>query len=207
MTNLDRVSKAEPSRCRQRSAQSKLGFFLTKYGCEIWTIRRLSARELMLLNCGAGIDSWESPRQQGNQISQSEKKSILNIHWKDWYWSWSFNTLATCCKEPTHCKRPWCWERLRAGGERDYRGWDDWMKSPTERTWVWVDSRSSWWTGSPGRVLVMGSQRVGHDWATDWTELNWMQMRGFLSDLDGKLKETEVMSLEFNQSAIVRKQK
>ena len=76
------------------------------------------------------------------------------------------------CKELTHLlKRPWCWERLRAGGEGDDRGWDGWMASPTQWTWVWVDSRSWWWTGRPGVLWFMGSQRVGHDWVTNWTEL------------------------------------
>ena len=56
-------------------------------------------------------DSWESLGLQRDQTSQSERKSILNIHWKDWCWSWDSNTLATWCKEPTHWKRPWCWER------------------------------------------------------------------------------------------------
>ena len=67
-------------------------------------------------------------------------------------------------------KRPWCWERLKVGGEGDDRGWDGWMVSPTQWTWVWVDSGSWWWTGRPGMLQSMGSQRVGHDWAT---ELNW----------------------------------
>ena len=61
------------------------------------------------------------------------------------------------------------WERLRAG-EGDERGWDGWMASPTQWTWVWVDSGSWWWTGRPGVLWFLGSQRVGHDWAT---ELNW----------------------------------
>ena len=64
-----------------------------------------------------------------------------------------------------------CWERLRAGGEGDDRGWDGWMASPTQWTWVWVDSGSWWWTGRPGMLWFMGSQRVGHDWPT---KLNWM---------------------------------
>ena len=85
----------------------------------------------------------------------------------DWYWSWSSNTLATWCKELTHLKRPWCWERLRKGGKADDRGWDGWMASPTQWTWVWVNSRSWWWTGKPGVLQSMGSQRVGHDWATE----------------------------------------
>ena len=64
--------------------------------------------------------------------------------------------------------RPWFWERLRAGGEGDDRGWDGWMASLTQWTWVWVDSRSWWWTERPGMLRFMGSQRVRHD----WTELN-----------------------------------
>ena len=84
--------------------------------------------ELMLLNCGAGEDSWESLGLQ-DQTSLSYRKSTLNIYWK--YWSWSSNTLATWCQEPTHWKRPWCWERLRAGGEgvtEDERvGWHHWF--------------------------------------------------------------------------------
>ena len=73
------------------------------------------------------------------------------------------------CEELTHSKRPWCWERLKAG-EGDDRGWDGWMASPTQWTWVWVSSRSWWWTGRPGMLQSMGLQRVGHNWAT---ELNW----------------------------------
>ena len=71
---------------------------------------------------------------------------------------------------------PWCWERLKVGGEGDDRGWDGWMASPTQWTWVWVNSRSWWWTGRPGVLKSMGSQRVGHDWAT---ELNWTEYKLF----------------------------
>ena len=95
-------------------------------------------------------------------------KSVLNIHWKDWCWSWNSNTSAIWCEELTHWKRPWCWERLKAGGEGDYRGWDGWMASVT--WWVWVSSRSWWWTGKPGVLQSMELQRVRQDWAT---ELNW----------------------------------
>ena len=72
---------------------------------------------------------------------------------------------------PTRLKRPWCWERLKAGGEGDDRGWDDWMASLTQWTWVWVNSGSWRWTGRPDMLQSMGSQRVGHDWAN---ELNWI---------------------------------
>ena len=89
------------------------------------------------------------------------------VHWKDWYWSWNSNTLATSCEELTHLKRPWCWERLRAGGKGDDRGWDVWMASLTQWTWVWASSGSWWRTGRPSVVQSMGSQRVRHDWATE----------------------------------------
>ena len=89
-------------------------------------------------------------------------------------------------KELTHWKRPWCWEGLGTGGEGDDRGWDGWMASPTQWTWVWVNSGSWWWTWWPGVLRFMGSQRVGHDWAT---ELNrdiffyglWYSIYGFIN--------------------------
>ena len=84
---------------------------------------------------------------------------------------WNSSTLATSCEELTHWKRLWCWEGLGAGGEGDDRGWDGSMASPTWWTWVWVNSGSWWWTGRPGMLRFMGSQRVGYDWAT---ELNWI---------------------------------
>ena len=78
---------------------------------------------------------------------------------------------------PPHAKswligKDWCWEGLGAGGEGDNRGWDGWMASMTQWTWVWVNSRSWWWTGRPGVLRFMGSQRVRHDWVT---ELNWTE--------------------------------
>ena len=124
----------------------------------------------MLLNCGVGEDSWESLGLQGDPTSPSWKRSVLGIHWKDWCWSWNSNTLATWCEELTHWKRAWCWEGLGAGGGGDNRGWDGWMASRTQWTWVWINSGSWWWTGRPGMLQFMGSQRVRHDWAT---ELNW----------------------------------
>ena len=90
----------------------------------------------------------------------------LNIHWKDWCWSWNSNALATWYKESTHWKRPWCWERLKAG-EGDDRGWDGWMASPMWWTWALVGSRSWWWSGKPGVLQSIGVQRAGHDWATE----------------------------------------
>ena len=132
----------------------------------------------MLLNCGVGEDSWESLGLQGDPTCPSWRKSVLNIHWKDWCWSWNSNTLATWWEKLTHLNRPWCWERLKAGGAGDDRGWDGWMASSIQWTWVWVNSRSWWWTGRPGVLQSMGLQRVGHDWAT---ELNWADVYWGLS--------------------------
>ena len=91
------------------------------------------------------------------------KNSIPQFHSQ----SWSFNALATWCEQLTHLKRPWCWERLKAGGEGDDRGSDGWMASPILWTWVWVNSGSWWWTGRTGVLQSMGSQKVGHDWVTE----------------------------------------
>ena len=125
--------------------------------------RKLSAKELMILNCGIGEDSWECLELQGDPTSQSSSSSVLGVHWKDWCWSWNSNTLAITCEELTHWKRLWCWEGL-GRGEGDDRGWDGWMASLTRWTLVWVNSGSWWWTGRPGMLWFMGSQRVRHDW-------------------------------------------
>ena len=86
---------------------------------------------------------------------------VLNIHWKEWM----ANTLATWCKELTHLKRPWCWERLKAA-EGDDRWWDGWMASLSQWTWVWVSSGSWWWTGKRGCCSPWGLKE------SDTTELN-----------------------------------
>ena len=122
----------------------------------------------MLLNCGVGEDSWEPLGLQGDPTSPSERKSVLNIHWKDWCWSWNYSTLTSWCKELTHWKRPWFWERLKAG-EGDDRGWDGWMASPTPWTWVWVNSgsyREAWHAAVHG--VTKSQTQLGN-----WTELNW----------------------------------
>ena len=84
------------------------------------------------------------------------------------------NNFAIWCEELTHWKRPQWWERLKAGGEGNDRGWDGWMVSLTQWVWVWVSSGSWWWTEKPGVLQSMGLQRVGHDWVTEmyWTVID-----------------------------------
>ena len=108
-----------------------------------------------------------------NNNTMKQKKQT-----QDWLTAgWNSNNLVTSCEEVTHWKRLWCWEGLGAGGKGDSRGWDGWMASPTWWTWVWMSSGSWWWTGRPGVLQFMGSQRVGHDWVTEvnWTALNWIK--------------------------------
>ena len=109
--------------------------------------RRLSAKELMLLNCGVGEDSWGSLGLQRDPISPLWRRSAVGFLWREWCWSWNSSTLATSCEELTNWKRLWCWEVLGAGGEGDNRGWGGWMASPNRWMWVWVNSGSLWWTG------------------------------------------------------------
>ena len=144
-------------------------FPVVMYGCESWTIKkaehwRIDAFELWCWRRLLRVP-WTARRSNPSIL-----KISLNVYWRDWCWNWNSNTLATWCEELTHLKTPWCWERLRAGGEGDDRGWDGWMASPSQWTWVWVNSGSWCCTGRSGVLWSMGSQRAGHGWVT---ELNW----------------------------------
>ena len=147
-------------------------FPVVLHGYESWTIKKAECWRMDAFELWCWRRLWESLGLQGDPTSLSSRKSVLNIHWKNWCCSWNSDTLATWCEELTHLKRPCCWERLKAGGEGDNRGWDGWMASPTQWTWLWGNSRSWWWAGRPGEQQPMGSQSIRHDWAT---ELNWTE--------------------------------
>ena len=102
----------------------------------------------------------------------------LNIHWKNWGWSWSANTLAIWCEEWTHWKRPWCWESLKVG-EGDNRGWDGWIASLIQWTWVWANSGRWWRTGKPGVLQSTGLQIVRHDWVTEQQQQFYSWLRSY----------------------------
>ena len=131
---------------------------------------------------GLSIFYLISPSCSKNYFSKGirERRSVLGVHWKDWYWSWNSSTLATWYDELTHWKRLWCWERLRAGGEGDNRRWDGWMATPTRWTWVWVNSGSWWWRGRPGHAAVHGVAK-SRTRLSGWTELkgkeNWSEIQ------------------------------
>ena len=103
-------------------------FLGVMYGCESWTMKKAEHRRTDAFELWCWRRLLRVPR-----TARRFKKSILKeispeYHWKDWCWSWNSNTLAAWCEELTHLKRPWCWERLKVGGEGDDRGWDDWME-------------------------------------------------------------------------------
>ena len=151
MTNLDSILKSRnitlPAKVHLVRAMVVL---VVMYGFEIWTINKAECQRIYAfeLSCWKRLSRVPWTERRSNQSIL--KTSVLNIHWKDWCWSWNSNTLATWCEELTHLKRPWSWEILKAGGEGDNRGWDGWMASSTQWTWVWVNSGSWWWTGRLG---------------------------------------------------------
>ena len=99
LTNLNSILKSRDiTLTRKLHLVNAMVFPVVMYGCESWTIKRAKHQKLMLLYCDVGEDSWESFGWQGEQTSQSYKKLVLNIHWKDGCWSWNYNTLAIWCK-------------------------------------------------------------------------------------------------------------
>ena len=117
-------------------------FPVVMYGCESWTIKKAECQRIDAFQLWWLEKTLESPLEC-KEIQQVHPKGV---HWKDWCWSWNSNTFATWCEQLTHLKWPWCWERLRAEGEGDDRGWDGWMASLSQWTWVWVNSGSWWWS-------------------------------------------------------------
>ena len=165
MTNLDNILKSRditlPTKVRILKA---MVFPLVVYGCASWTIKksepqRIDAFELW---CWRKLLRVPWTARRSNQEINPEYW-MLNIE----YWCWSSNTLATFCEKPTHWKRPWCWERLKAGREGNNRGWAGWMASPSRWKWVWAKSGRWWNTGNPGVLQSMESPRVRPDWAIE----------------------------------------
>ena len=129
-----------------------------------WTMRRTFEKTLESpLDC----KEMQPVNPQGNQswifIGRTDAEGEAPILWPP-------NVSLMHLTDSDARNRPWFWERLKAGREGNDRRWDGWMTSPSQWTGVWASSRSWWWTGKPGMLQSMGSQRVGCDWVT---ELNW----------------------------------
>ena len=132
--------------------------------------RKLSTKELMLLKCGVGEDSWVPwTARRSNQSILKEISPGCSL--EGMMLKLKLQYFGHLMRRVDPLERLWCWEGLGAGGEGDNRGLDGWMALPTQWTWVSVNSGSWWWTGRPGMLWFMGLQRVRHDWVT---ELNWM---------------------------------
>ena len=171
MTNLDSILKNRDITVPSKVHLVKAMIFpVVMYGYESWTTRKaelwkIDAFEVWYWRRLLRV-TWIARRSNQSilkEISPGCSLEGLMLRLKLQY-------FGHRCEELTHWKRPWCWEGLRARGEGDDRGWDDWMASLTRWAWVWVNSGSWWWPGRPGVLRLMASQRVGHDWAT---ELNW----------------------------------
>ena len=149
-----------------KKAEVQMVLPVVMYGCEGWTIKKAerSSIDAFELWCWRRLlrIPWTARRSSQSILKEISPGCSLEGN---------SSTLATWCGELTHWKRLWCWEGLGAGGEGDDRGWEGWMASLTRCTWVWMNSRRWWWTGRPGVLQFMGSQRVRH-WVT---ELNWTE--------------------------------
>ena len=168
MTNLDSIFKSRDIILPTKVHLAKgMVFPVVMYGCESWTVKKAECQRIDAFE----LFCW----RRLLRFPWTARRSVLGDHWKDR--GWNSNTLATSCKELTHLKRPWCRERLKSGGEGDDSGWDGLMALLTQWRRVWVNSGSWWRTRKPGMLESMGSQRVGHDWATElnwWTIVNWL---------------------------------
>ena len=144
MTNLCSILKSRditlPTKVHIVKA---VDFSVVMYVCESWTIKKVEHQRTDALErwCWRRLFrvSWTARRSDQYILKEiSPEYSLEGL-----MLTWSSNTLATWCKELTHWKRRWCWERLKAGGDGDYRGWDGWIASPTQ--WTWVSTSSGIW--------------------------------------------------------------
>ena len=137
MTNRDSILKSRDITLWTKFCLVKaMVFLVVMYGCESWTIRKAECQRIDAFQLWCWRRLFEVHCTAGRSNQSILKRSVLNIHWKDWCWSWNSNILTTWCKELTHLERSWCWERLNVGGEGDDRGRDGWMVSLTQWTWI-----------------------------------------------------------------------
>ena len=172
MTNLDSILKSRDITLPTKFHQVKV-FPVVMYGCESWTIKkadqqRIDAFQLWFWRRLLRVPWTARSSNQSilKEISPECSLEGLMLKLKLQYFGHLMRRL-------THLKRHWCWESLKVGGEGDDRGWDSWMASLTQWTWVWVNSGSWLWTGRLGVLQSMGLQTVGHNWVT---ELNWTEL-------------------------------
>ena len=171
MTNLDSILKSRDITLPTKVHLVKVMVFpVVMYGCESWTIKKAEHRRIDAFELWCWRRYLRVPWTERRFIQLILKEISPGYSLEGMMLKLKLQ-LATWCEELTHLKRPWCCERLKAGGEGDDRGWDGWMASPTRWIWVWVNSGRWWWTGRPGVLRFVRSQRVRHDWATELNRL------------------------------------
>ena len=143
MTNLDSIFKSGDITLPTKVCLVKaMVFSAVMYGCKNWTVKKAEHQRIdaFELRCWRRLlrVSWTTRRSNQSILEEINPECSLE---RLSGWSWNSNTLANWCEELIDLKRPWCWERLKAGGEGDDKGWDGWMVSPTQWTWIWVNSR------------------------------------------------------------------
>ena len=172
MSSLDSIWKSRDITLPTRVHLVKgMIFPLVMYGCESLSVKKAECQRIYAfeLLCWRRLLRVPWTARRSNQSILKEINPEYSL--EDWCWSWNSKTLATWCEELTHWKRPWCWERLKAGGEGDDRDWDGWMASLTWWTWVWASSGSWWWQGSLACHNLWGRKEL------DMTEqLNWLMV-------------------------------
>ena len=170
-TNLDSILKNRDITLPTKVHLVKAMVFpVVVYGCESWTIKKAECQRVDAVELWFwGRLPWTARRSNQSILKEiNPEYSLEGLMLKlklQYFFTW--------CEEPTHWKRSWCWERLKAGGEGDNREWDGWMASLIQWTWVWVSSGSWWCTEKPGVLQSIGLQSVRHNWTT---ELNWMRV-------------------------------
>ena len=172
MTNLYSILKSRDITLLTKFHLVKAIIFpVVMYGCQSRTIKKAECQRIRVceLWCWRMLKVLWIARRSNQSIQKeiSPECSLEGLMLK-----LKLQYLATSCEELTPWKWSWCWERLKVGGGGDDREWDCWMTSLTWWTWIWVSFRNWWWTGKPGVLQSMGSQRAGYDWI--WvTKLCW----------------------------------
>ena len=149
-------------------------FPVVMYECENWTVKKAEHRRINVFELWCWRRLLRIPWTERRFYQSILKEISPGCSLEGLMLKLKLQYFRHLCKEMIHLKRPWCWEKLMAGREGDDREWDGWIASPTQQTWVWIGSGSWCCTGRPGVLWFMGSQRVGHYWAT---ELNWTELR------------------------------
>ena len=161
------------------------------YACEIWTIKKAEHWNIDAFELWCWRTLWRVPWNARRSNQSILKETSPECSLEGLMLKLKLNTVATWCNELTHLKKPWCWERLKVGGEGDNRGWDDWMASLTQWTWVWVYTRSWWWTGRP-RVLQpwdrkgLNTTEQVHNWTEFTLTLEYLSPWSFPGVCSGK---------------------